>query len=173
MRPCEGAPIVTVLDSTNNRLRATFGLVAATEEQGMFVIARGVTTARNELVLRELEFAVRPAPGEGCDRPTSAYSVAIEGADSAWNTMITDQSIVYQDSPAAERIEFPAAAATDSVGMTIYQATADPRQPHTLYIRLEALSCRVAKTGAYSRFRATVIIDGRTMNGCGWSGRVP
>ena len=172
-RSCDGPPILTVLDSTDNRLRGTYGLVNATDDQGMFILARGATSPRGELILRELEYAARPAPGEGCDQPSPDYAFAVRGADSAWSVVITDQAILFRSSPAGERIEFPAVARGDSAGSTTYRTATQPDRAHTLEIQMTAASCREAKTAAYSRLRATVVIDTSRLSGCAWRGNRP
>lgn len=172
-RSCDGPPIMTVLDSTSNQLRGTYTLLSATEEQGMFILARGSTSPRRELILRELQFAILPKPGEGCDQPPPDYSIAIRGADSAWSVAIKDQAILFQKSPAAQPISFPAAAPGDSTGLTTYHTTTEPDRAHTLHIVLAPASCREARTGAYSPMRATVVMDSSRLSGCASRGKLP
>jgi uncharacterized membrane protein len=171
-RSCDGPPIMTVLDSTSNRLRGTYGLLSATEEQGMFIMARGSVSPRRELILRELEFAVLPTPGQGCDQPSPDYSIAIHGVDSAWSVVIKDQAILFQNSPSAQPISFPATAPADSAGSPTYRSTTEPDRAHTLHIVLAPASCREARTGAYSPMRATVVMDTSRLSGCAWRGRL-
>lgn len=172
-RSCDGPPIMTVLDSTSNRLRGTYTLLSATEEQGMFILARASTSPRRELILRELQFAILPTPGQGCDQPSPDYSIAIRGVDSAWSVAIKDQAILFLNSPAAQPISFPAAAPGDSAGLTTYHTTTEPDRTHTLHIVLSPASCREARTGAYSPMQATVVIDSSRLSGCASRGRLP
>jgi|GEM_PF-1981953 len=168
-RPCNG-PIVSLLDSTSNRLRPLIGLVGATETQGVFVIGRGETSPRNELVLREVDYAIRPAPGEGCERPEQEYRVAVRGVDSTWQVIITPGAIEYRNALGSESIRFPAATPSESGGSTTYNSTTEFGVSHTIRIVLTPGSCRETRSGAWSPFQAAVTLDGKTVPGCAWRG---
>ena len=168
-RPCNG-PIVSLLDSTSNRLRPLIGLVGSTESQGVFVIGRGATSPRNELVLREVDHVVRPAPGEGCERPEQEYTIGVRGVDSAWQVMITPAAIEYRDVAGTESIRFPAAAAAEAGQTSTYTSTTEFGTSHTIRIVLTPGSCRETRSGAWSPFQAAVTLDGKTVQGCAWRG---
>lgn len=168
-RPCNG-PIVSLLDSTSNRLRPLIGLVGSTEAQGVFVIGRGETSPRNELVLREVDYVVRPAPGEGCERPEQEYTVGIRGVDSAWQVMITPGAIEYRDAAGTESIRFPAAAPAETGETSTYASTTEFGASHTIRIVLTPASCRDTRTGAWAPFQASVTLDARALRGCAWRG---
>ena len=168
-RPCNG-PIVSLLDSTSNRLRPLIGLVGSTETQGVFVIGGGATSARNELVLREVDYVVRPGPGEGCERPEQEYTIGVRGVDSAWQVMITPGAIDYRDAAGTESIRFPAAAAAEAGGTSTYSSTTEFGASHTIRIVLTPGSCRETRSGAWSPFQASVTLDEKTVQGCAWRG---
>ncbi len=169
-RPCDGGPIVSLLDSTSNRLKPAIGLGGSTEEQGLFVLGRGTTSPQRELILREIEYAVRPSPGAGCDQPPSDYVIAIRGTDAGWNVVVRPQAIEYLDATGAESIRFAGAGPTDSGGLMTYSTTTEFGPSHTLQIVLTPGSCREAKSGAWSPFQASVTLDGKSLRGCAWRG---
>ena len=168
-RPCNG-PIVSLLDSTSNRLRPLIGLVGSSEQQGVFVIGTGETSPRNEMILRDVDHVVRPGPGEGCERPEQEYSVGVRGVDSTWQVMIAPGAIEYRDAAGSETIGFPAATPSEAGGSSTYNSTTEFGPSHTIRIVLTAGSCRETRTGAWSPFQAAVTIDGRTVQGCAWRG---
>lgn len=168
-RPCFG-PIVSLLDSTSNRLRPLVGLVGSAEEQGVFVIGIGETSPRNEMILREVDHVVRPAPGEGCERPEQEYSVGVRGVDSTWQVIIAPGGIEYRDAAGAETIRFPGATPAETGESSTYNSTTEFGATHTLRIVLTPGSCRETKTGAWSPFQAVVTVDGKTLQGCAWRG---
>lgn len=168
-RPCFG-PITSLLDSTANRLRAMIGLVGSSEQQGVFVIGVGETSSRNEMILREVNYAVRPAPGEGCERPEQQYTIGVRGVDSTWQVIIAPGRIEYRDAAGSQSIRFPAASPVEAGGIATYNSTAEFGEPHTLRIVLTPASCRETRSGAWSPFQASVTLDGKTVQGCAWRG---
>jgi uncharacterized membrane protein len=168
-RPCFG-PIVSLLDSSSNRLRPLIGLVGSSEEQGVFVIGTGETSARNEMILREVDYVVRPAPGEGCERPEQEYSVGVRGVDSTWQVTIAPGGIEYRDATGSQTIRFPAASPAEAGGTSTYNSTTEFGASHTLRIVLTPGSCRETRSGAWSPFQASVTLDGKTVQGCAWRG---
>ena len=168
-RPCFG-PIVSLLDSTSNRLRGLIGLVGSSEAQGVFVIGTGETTPRNEMILREVDYAVRPAPGEGCERPEQEYRIGVRGVDSTWQVTIGPAAIEYRDAAGSERIRFPATAPAETGATSTYTSTTDFGASHTIRIVLTPGSCRDTGSGAWSPFQAAVTVDGTTLQGCAWRG---
>jgi uncharacterized membrane protein len=170
-RACDGSPIVTLLDSTSNRLRPLVGLSGSTDEQGLFVIAQGGTAPTRELVLREIHYAVRPAAGLGCDLGAPEYSVAIGGIDTTWRVTVTPQAIEYQEAGGSPATRFGAATGTDSAGVTVY-STSDQTAGRSLRITLTPGSCRDPRTMAYTPYAASVTVDGKTLRGCAWKGRL-
>ena len=168
-RPCNG-PIVSLLDSTTNRLRPLIGLVGSTEEQGVFIIGLGETSPRNELVLREVDYVIRPSPGEGCERPEQEYIIGVRSVDSTWQVTIAPSAIEYRDAAGSESIRFPAASPAEAGGILTYASTTDFGASHTIQIVLTPGSCRETRSGAWSPFQAAVTLDGRTVQGCAWRG---
>jgi uncharacterized membrane protein len=168
-RPCFG-PIATLLDSTSNRLRPMIGLVGSSEQQGIFVIGVGETSSRNEMILREVDYAVRPAPGEGCERPEQEYTIGVRGVDSTWQITLAPGGIEYRDAAGSQSIRLPAASPVEAGGIATYSSTAEFGEPHTLRIVLTPGSCRETRSGAWSPFRASVTLDGKTVQGCAWRG---
>lgn len=169
-RPCGGGAIVSLVDSTSDRLRPAIGLGGSTEEQGLFVIGVGATSPRRELILREVDYAVRPAPGEGCERPAPDYAIGIRGLDSAWQVLIRPRGIEHWNVAGTEAVRFPAAAPATSAGQTVYRSTTDLGVVRTIEVVLTEASCREAKSGAWSPWKATVTVDGKSLPGCGWRG---
>lgn len=168
-RPCSG-PIATLVDSTGNRLRPLIGLVGSSEEQGVFILGLGSTSPRNELVLHEVDYVVRPAPGEGCERPEQAYSIAVQGVDSAWRVTIAPGGIEYHSATGSEHIRFPAAAPAEADGSSTYTSSTEFGDSRNIRIVLTSGSCREIKSGAWTALRASVTLDGRALQGCAWRG---
>jgi uncharacterized membrane protein len=169
-RPCDGGAIVSLVDSTSNRLRPAIGLGGSTEELGLFVIGVGATSPRRELILRQVDYAVRPAPGEGCERPAPDYTVGIRGLDSAWQVLIRPRGIEHWNPAGNEAIRFPAAAPEMSGGQTTYRSATDLGVPRTIQVVLSDGSCREARSGAWAPMTASVTLDGTTRQGCAWRG---
>ena len=168
-RPCFG-PIASLLDSTSNRLRPMIGLVGSSEQQGVFVIGVGEASSRNEMILREVNYAVRPAAGEGCERPEQEYTIGVRGVDSTWQVIIAPGGIEYRDARGSQSIRFPAASPAEASGISTYTSTTEFGEPHTLRIVLTPGSCRETRSGAWSPFQAAVTLDGKTVQGCAWRG---
>lgn len=168
-RPCFG-PISALLDSTSNRLRPLIGLVGSSEQQGVFVIGVGETSSRNELILREVNYAVRPAAGEGCERPEQEYTIGVRGVDSTWQVTIAPRGIEYRDAAGSQSIRFPAASPVETGGIATYNSSAEFGELHTLRIVLTPGSCRETRSGAWSPFQASVTLDGKALQGCAWRG---
>ena len=169
-RPCFG-PIASLLDSTSNRLRPMIGLVGSSEQQGVFVIGVGETSPRNEMILREVDYVVRPAAGEGCERPEQEYTIGVRGVDSTWQITIAPGGIEYRDAPGSQSIRFPAATpAEEASGISTYSSATEFGEAHTLRIVLTPGSCRETRSGAWSPFQASVTLDGKALQGCAWRG---
>ena len=64
-----GGTLMNVVDSTGDRLVSTFRFMHATEDEGMYVLARGETTGQGQMVLHAMEFAGRPGGTESCEQP--------------------------------------------------------------------------------------------------------
>ena len=168
-RPCIGA-IASLVDSTGNRLRPMIGLVGSSEERGVFIIGLGTTSARNELILRGVDYVIRPAPGEGCERPEQAYTIGVRGVDSAWQVTIAPGAIEYRNAAGSESIRFPGASPAEASGFSTYTSATEFGDPRSIQIVLTPGSCREAKGGAWSPFQASVTLDGKTVRGCAWRG---
>lgn len=172
-RPCDGGPIMSVVDSTRDRLVPSYSSMRATDDEGMFILARAANSPRNELILRELQFAIRPMPGEGCDQPAPDYAMLMRGTTPPWRITMTPAAIEFSDSTASEGVRFPAVAPDDSAGFTRYRATAESGGSHTLHLLLSQTPCNEAKSGAFAAMRAQLVVDGRVLSGCAWRGTVP
>ncbi|HEV8148987.1 MAG TPA: hypothetical protein VGP61_02250 [Gemmatimonadales bacterium] len=168
---CEAGPLMGVLDSTGDRIVSTYRFMRATEQEGMYVLARGGATAQGQIVFRELEFAGRPDEGRGCGELMD-YLVMVRGTDPEWGLKLTGPTLLFSGAGQPAPIEFPAPAPDDSGGFKRYQTTSD-NGTHTLHLLLIRASCSEGRTGMYSAISAAVILDGRRLQGCGWRGRLP
>jgi uncharacterized membrane protein len=169
---CEAGPLMNVLDSTGDRIVSTYRFMQATEQDGMYVLARGGATAQGQMVFRELEFAGRPDAGTGCGEAALDYLVMVRGTDPQWSLKLTGSTLQFSGAGESAPIEFPAPAPDDSGGFKRYQTISD-NGAHTLHLLLIRSSCSEGRTGMYSAISAAAVLDGKRLQGCGWRGRLP
>ena len=173
-RSCETRTIVSSLDSTGGRLVSTYRLMQASNEAGMFVVARGATAGNGAVILREIEFATLPSAGEGCDQPPAGGDIAARGVNPDWRLDISGSGIRFTRSTApAATVSFPAATPSGSGGSIRYEIAAAPDVPHTLQLDLTKAACNIGTKFTYAAMQASLVIDGTTLRGCAWRTRLP
>ncbi len=168
-RSCDGNVVAELIDSTAGRLVPTFSILQATEQDGLYVLARGAFGERREVVLRELQLATRPAEREGCEQPDPEYVIMARGLGPAWHVRVLASGIEYSQEGEAASLTFPAVAPQDSAGRTIYQTTSAAPDSHTLRLSLLIEGCAQGDA-IYGSMQAEVTVDGTTLQGCAWRG---
>ena len=170
-RPCDGGPIMALVDSTRDHLVPAFSSMRATDEGGMYVLGRGAHSPRGSLIFRDLQFATLPVAGEGCDQPAPGYTMAMRGISPPWRLVLTPGGFEYSDSTTTDPLRFPAVVPDDSAGLTRYQATLESGGSHTLHVLLSPTPCN--EGGAFASMQVQLVVDGKARSGCGWRGTVP
>jgi uncharacterized membrane protein len=169
-QPC-GGTLMNVVDSSGDRLVSTYHFMHAGEEEGMYVLARGETTAQGQMVLHALEFAGRPSATENCEQPAPDYLVLLRGAEPEWSLKLTESTLTFSQPSQADPLSFPAPVPDDSAGFRRYQAST-PGGLHTIHVLLRRTNCSEGRTGVYAAIAASVVLDGIRLQGCGWRGRL-
>ena len=124
-------------------------------------------------VVGEIEFAGLPATTGGCEGPAPDYSMAVRGGEPAWSLTVTGSGIEFSRGGGQPTITFPAVTPDDSGGFTRYQA-ASPGGEHTLHLLLSRTGCTGSRAAAmYAAMQARAVIDGQSLSGCAWKGRLP
>jgi len=169
-RSCEGDPVAPVADSTSGHLVPAYNSMRATEDDGMYIEARGyLGGGGGAAVFKEIERALPPSLAN-CDQPAPNYRVRAFGLDPAWTVTVRGASIDATVGDSAQ-ISFPSTAPVDSEGYQRYQTTTEAGGPHSLHLLLQRRACSLGRTGTYAAIQASVVLDGRVLNGCGGRGR--
>lgn len=167
-RSCDGDPLAPVTDSTAGHLVPAYNTMRATEDEGMYIEVRGYLGG-GTAVFKEIERAMPPSLAN-CDQPAPDYRVRFFGLDPAWTVTVSNASIDATVGDSVQ-ISFPAVEPDDSQGYQRYQATVDAGGPHSLHVLMQRRGCSLGRTGVYAAIAATVMLDGRTLTGCGARGR--
>ena len=162
-RACDGQLLATVLDSTGERLIPAYQVIRPGDE-GMYVEAAGRETANREVVLRSLEYAARPGPGLGCERPASAELLRAFGRRPDWRLSITPTGVELTQA-GQPALAFPAPALDDSAGHLRYRS-------ERFHLLLTARPCTEDSTGTFGSLQAVVTVEGRVLRGCAAHGQV-
>jgi uncharacterized membrane protein len=170
-RSCETRTIISALDSTGGRLVSTYRLLQASNEAGMYVLARGVTAPNGTVIFREVEYASQPSATEGCDQTPSGV-IAARGVGPDWHLEISSSGIQFTRG-AEPTITFPAVTPSGSGGSIRYEVPAAPGAPHTLQLDLSRAACNVGAKFTYAAMQASLVVDGKAIRGCAWRNRLP
>jgi uncharacterized membrane protein len=160
------------VDSTRSGIVPTFQFLGATEENGLYLVARGSLSARGEAILREIEFAAVPSETDGCEQVAPSYVVLARGVNPSWRITVTESGLEFVQADEPTRIEFPPVSPSDSGRAVVYQTTAVGAETHTLRLSLQRTGCHEGNH-IYAAMRAEVGIDGRVLTGCAWRGKLP
>lgn len=171
-RACNQVAPVAALDSTGGRLLPTYRFLRPPDEEGLYVLARAVESSRGEIILREIEFARRPVPGENCDEPAPDYLLRARGINPNWRVTITASGIEFVQDSEPRILIFPPVAPDDSGGVLRYRATAQTDRAHALHLLLVTTTCSEGNNGVYAAMQAFLTLDGRALPGCAWRGRL-
>jgi uncharacterized membrane protein len=171
-RACDGSGIVSALDSTGGRLLPTYRFLRPPSEEGMYVLARTAQSPGGQIVLREIEFARRPVPEENCDQSAPDYQLVARGINPNWRVTVRTSGIEFAQDSEPRSIGFPSVAPDDSGGVIRYQASAAAGGPRAFHLLLTPGTCNEGR-GVYASMQAALVLDGRTLFGCAWRGRLP
>lgn len=172
-RSCEATSQLTLIDNTGGRLAPNYRFMQANDTDGLYVLASGTINERGEMVLGEIEFAGLPATTGGCEGPAPDYSMAVRGGEPAWSLTVTGSGIEFSRGGDQPAITFPAVTPDDSGGMTRYQAATTGAE-HSLHLLLSRTGCTGSRAAAmYASMQARAVIDGQSLSGCAWRGRLP
>lgn len=170
-RSCDLQVHAELLDSTVSQIFPNYTWLGASDEDGLYLMARG-TYSPQGAIIREVEFAARPSLTDGCNQPAPDYRIVARGVGPDWQVKIMRGRIegVVDSGPA---IAFPSAAPRDSGGAELYEASsASGFEEHTLRLLLQRSPCFEGKR-AYTSMRAEAVLDGRVLTGCAWHGTLP
>jgi len=171
-RSCESGTIVTALDSTGGRLVSTYRLMQASNDPGMYVLARGARAGNGGVVLREIEVASIPTAAEGCNQPQPNADIIVRGGKPDWGLTISRSGIEFSQG-ADPIIVLPAVTPTGGAGTSRYEVAAGPGNTHTLQLDLTDGACNLGAKSVYAAMRATMVLDGKSLSGCAWRTRLP
>lgn len=172
-RSCDTRTIVTAFDSTGGRLVSTYRLMQASNEQGMFLLARGATTGNGGAILREVEYASLPSDTEGCDQPPLSGEIAARGVRPDWRLAISGSGIEFSRTNDPSNIAFPPMTPSGTGGAIRYEVSGGSGAPHTLRLDLSKAACNIGTKFTYAAMQASLVIDGTSLRGCAWRTRLP
>jgi uncharacterized membrane protein len=164
---------VSVLDSTGGRLVSAYRLMQASNEPGMYLLARGAPAGNGAVILREVEYASLPSATEGCDQPPPTGDIVVRGANPDWRLAISGSGMEFSQTTEPTSIAFPAVAPTGAGGSIRYELPAGSGGPHTLQLDLSKAACNVGTGSTYAAMRASLVVDGQALRGCAWRARLP
>jgi uncharacterized membrane protein len=170
-RSCDVEIHAAFHDSTAIGIIPTYRILAATEEEGLYVLARGNLSPQGEPILREVEFAALPSATDGCEQPTPNYILLARGIDPAWRVTVADAGIEFTETESTS-FQLPPVSPRESGSQTVYETSSVAGDPHTLTLTLQRTACHEGNR-TYSGMRADVVIDGRSLTGCAWRGALP
>jgi uncharacterized membrane protein len=170
-RSCDLEVNAEFLDSTRARVVPTYQLLGASEEQGLYLVARGAISPRGEVTVREIEFAGVPSEVDGCEQVPPSYIVRARGVKPSWTVTVTESRIEFTQADEPSRIEFPPASSIDSGQGVVYRAVGSGGTP-SLQLFLERTGCHEGNHTS-AAMRAELQIDGRVLSGCAWRGKLP
>jgi uncharacterized membrane protein len=172
-RSCETRTIVTALDSTGSRLVSTYRLMQASNQPGMYLLARGATAGNGADILREIEYASVPSATEGCDQSPPSGEIAARGVNPDWGLVISGSGIQFSRTTEPTSIVFPAVTPSGTAGVIRYEVPGGSGVPHTLQLDLSKAACNVGTKFTYAAMQASLMIDGKPLRGCAWRTRLP
>jgi len=176
--PCGEERDWWVVDATpDGELRQVYEELASQPYQAIFAEVAGETGPAptegfgadydGQLTVRELRRAVLEGPG--CGEDISAFAFRALGNEPFWGAVIRDSTIVFTQPGDPPRLEFPAVAPeVEADGMSWSSATETPAAE--IRIELRKARCVDSMSGARFPYRATVVLDGRELTGCGYAG---
>jgi uncharacterized membrane protein len=151
-----------VEDSTGDHLVPAFRVLRpATDE--IYIEAVGATSPGHPMVLRRLEYASVPGPGEGCQNGQGHVVLAF-GIRPEWRLAVRAGGMELIQAGGSP-LSFPGASAVDSAGVRRYEAGG-------LRLQLIESPCTVDSVATYGSMQATVYLDGKTLRGCAANGVV-
>jgi uncharacterized membrane protein len=171
-RSCDLGVHTEFLDSTRARVVPTYQLLGASEEQGLYLVARGAISPRGEVTVREIEFAGVPSDVDGCEQVPPSYIVRARGVNPTWTVTVTESAVEFVQAEEPSRIEFPPAAPVDSGQGVVYRTAAGGAGTSSLQLSLQRTGCHEGNH-TFAAMRAEVQIDGRVLSGCAWRGKLP
>lgn len=157
--------------SGGSQVVPTFRILGAKDEDGLYLLARGGYSPQREVIVREIEFASLPSQTDGCEQPAPSYTVMARGLDPAWRVTVTDVGIEFIEAGGAS-LQFSPAVPRDSAAGTVYDASSIAGETHSLRLSLQRTACNEGNH-AYAAMRAEAVVDGRSLAGCAWYGKVP
>lgn len=170
-RSCDGSVFAELVDSTGTGLTPAFSVTRATEQDGLYVLARGAFGDRRQVILRSVEYAGRPDDPDGCNDPEPSYLTTARGEDPAWQVRVltTGVEVTLEGQPGP--LSLPPASARDSAGGTVYEAASAAPEQHSLRLIVTPGGC-AQNNRIYGALQATVSVDGRDLTGCAWRGAI-
>jgi len=172
-RSCESRTIVTALDSTGDRLVATYRLMRPSNEVGVYLLARGAPAGNGAVILREVEYATLPTAIEGCDQSPPNADIVAWGANPDWRLTIVGSGIEFSQTAEPAAIAFQATPSTGAGGAIRYEVPAGAGGAHTLQLDLTRAACNAGTGYTYGAMQASLVIDGKALRGCAWRTRLP
>ena len=165
-RSCDGATLSTVHDSTRNHLVPAYRVLQPNEAEGMYVEVMAAELPSGALVLRSLEYAGSPAPGQGCDQRRTGHLLRAFGVRPEWRVLVSSSGIDFTQTAEPGAMSFPAALPDDSAGVLRYRA------PGGFHMLLIQSPCTVDSTRTFGSMQAIVEVAGKTLRGCASHGVV-
>ncbi|HJR33483.1 MAG TPA: hypothetical protein VJ817_00930 [Gemmatimonadales bacterium] len=170
-RACDQVAPVRAVDSTGGRLLPTYRFLRPPDDEGLFIMARATESSGGPIILRELEFARRPVPGDNCDEPAPDYLLRARGINPNWRVTITASGIEFAQDSEPRILVFPPVTPDDSGGVLRYRTGAQTDRTHRFHLLLVTTSCSEGNNGVYAAMQAALTLDGRALSGCAWRGR--
>lgn len=109
--------------------------------------------------------------GHGCGQDLSGVAFRAAGNEPFWHVEVTPRAIVFHE-PGREPLELPSAEPVRDGTLLRYETSAPGSSPRMLRLEVEPGRCTDSMVGSWYAWRARLVLDGRSLSGCAWEGRL-
>jgi uncharacterized membrane protein len=171
-REC-GAPsaTTTILADPAGELARAFTSLEAKPTDGIYVELDGAPADDGKsLAWTALLRAKAAGGGPACDAPIFEGEFVASGNEPFWAVEVREGGIVYRDPSIPNGRTYPYAFTRTPTGSVVYATKLETPVVSTLEVALEPSRCVDSMSGELRSFKAHVVLDGRTLDGCARAG---
>jgi uncharacterized membrane protein len=167
-----GRPL-NLVDRWGEMAKAFTSLDAAASA-GIYVELRGkLSSDGGSLTIDELVRARQPGNGLACEPPVFAGDYVANGNEPFWAIEIREDGIVFKTPGEPKGRIYPYAITRTETGSAVYATKLDTPKVSTLEIALEPARCVDSMSGEVRAFKAHVVHNKTTLEGCAAAGVPP
>jgi uncharacterized membrane protein len=160
-----------ILSDPRSELARAFDSLDAKPTDGIYVeLVSGPGPDRQTLSLTTLLRARALGEGIACDAPVFEGEFVASGNEPFWAIEIREDGIVYSSPDIPKGRKYPYAFTRTETGEVVYATKIEAPALSTLEIALEPANCTDSMSGELRSFKAHVVLDGRSLEGCAIAG---